>query len=500
MRNKLIRFILIAVTALFIFFQLTSCKTNDTNNNTTDGTDTSQNATDTASSDTIQETTVPGYTLSIPEGTDYGGADFTFYVYDNSNSVWYDMDFSAMEETGEIINDAALRRMQQTEAILNVNIKAAPIGNYYGTDTKLITSIKAGTGQYDAAMLNARSASVLVLGDYLADLYSLPGFDITAPWWDKNAVDDLTINNKLQMITGDISVMYKKSIEILLFNKQLLQQYSLDDPYKLVAENKWTLDRVYDMVKATAQDLNGNGKVDADDRFGFLCFNDTMGAMLIGSGVTFISRGEDGYPELTFFNDRTVTAFNKIADIMYDPAVANNWQTSKITDNDALFMAGQSMLDNAEFQTVETMRQMDTDFGILPMPLLDETQDSYHHTINPYVAAMVTVPADITNPERTANVLDALGYYSKQVLTPAYYEKTLKQKGARDDESEAMIDLIFNTVHYDLGYVYNWGNIDQLALNLAQKSDRNITSAYDKAEPKINTAIEKAIDQFKGIS
>lgn len=75
----------------------------------------------------VEETTDLKYASDIPEGSDYGGGDFNIYTYDTTNSTWYDVDFSATEETGDTLNDAVYSRMRTVEEKLNVKIKAYPM-------------------------------------------------------------------------------------------------------------------------------------------------------------------------------------------------------------------------------------------------------------------------------------------------------------------------------------------------------------------------------------
>ncbi|MDD4414933.1 MAG: hypothetical protein PHR14_10405, partial [Oscillospiraceae bacterium] len=87
---------------------------------------------------------------------------------------------------------------------------------------------------------------------------------------------------------------------------------------------------------------------------------------------------------------------------------------------------------------VTHLRNMDTDFGILPLPLFSEDQDRYYNSIASWTSAFVTVPKNaMTDDEfaRTGYIIQALAYESLYTLTPAYYEITLKGKADTDDLS-----------------------------------------------------------------
>lgn len=454
----------------------------------------------TASTDTtVGETDDGRFKASVPENLDFEGYTFHIYTYSGSDANWYDADFSAESENGDLLNDAAYKRMRYAEDLLNINIESVHLGNFHGTDKQLIANIAAGDSAYDAAMLNMHSAAALSIGGYLCDLNEVPGMELANPWWDKNAVSDLEVGGRLYMVTGDLSIMYKKSIGIILFNKEMYENFGFENAYTLVNEKRWTIDRLYEFSAAAAKDLDGNEKMDENDQFGMLFQNDMASIGLIGAGVRFVEKDASGYPTPSFYNERTVSAYEKYARIFNDKTISDNTQVTN-RKHTPIFTSGNALFLCSEFHKVEPLRQMDTDFGILPIPLYDEEQEKYHHSVNPYVCAMLTIPADCPDRERAGYILEVLAAESKNVLTPAYYDVYLKTKASRDNDSEQIIDLILETMRYDLGYMYDWGGIGSIPLNLAAAYKDDLTSAYKIRENLILAAIDDAVTAFKEIA
>jgi hypothetical protein len=54
----------------------------------------------------------------------------------------------------------------------------------------------------------------------------------------------------------------------MYFNKQLVEDYGIENPYDTVREGAWTHDRMKTVVGAIYRDLNGNGAYDDDDFYG----------------------------------------------------------------------------------------------------------------------------------------------------------------------------------------------------------------------------------------
>ena len=377
-----------------------------------------------------EESTEPVYSSDIPDGTDYGGYTFNIYTYDTSNGTWYDVDFSATEETGDTLNDAVYSRIRTAEEKLNIKIQPQLLGGS-GDAAKLKTSVKAAAGAFDCAFINTFSAGSCAQAGYLYDLLKISALDINAAWWDRNCVEEMTILNKLYMVTGDIETMYKKSIGVILFNKQMIEDYNLDSPYTLVTDMKWTVDKFTEMGRQVSEDLNGDGKWTVDDKYGLLYYCDLIALGLIGGGIDMCSKDEEDLPYLTFYNDTTQKIWETYTELLYDPSLSISWSKLGIANDDiiAMFQNNQGLFNFNEFHAIENMRQMNTDFGILPIPLYSEDQESYHHIINPHVAAMLCIPIDTPDAERTAIVLDTLGAESKNVLTPRVQRSIPQDKG-----------------------------------------------------------------------
>lgn len=494
MKTKITTALLAALMLAGTLTQVVSCGSGDNA-----GTTQTNSVNDNNAATTEAVTEDAGYKANLPADLNYNGEAFNIVTYDDSNATWYDVDFAATEETGDTLNDAAFRRMISVEQLLNIDIVANP-STGYGNDL-IKKSVMAGDGAYDCGFVNTRAATTLAESGMLIDLKTMETLEITAPWWDQNAVHDLTIGDRLFMVTGDISIMYKKSIGVLLFNKQMLNDQDLENPYELVKDMKWTIDKFNEMASTVSQDVNGDGQYGLEDKYGLLYYCDMIALGMIGGGSPFTTKNADDYPELTFYNDRTVDIFNKYTELMYNPQLSISWSKLGKANDDiiAMFQDNRGLFNFNEFHAIENMRKMDTAFGILPMPLYDESQERYYHIINPHVAAMLLVPKDCRDTTRAGYVLDALGAESKNILTPAYYDQYLKSKGTRDNDSEEMLDIIFDSMTYDIGYLYNFGDLGGMLLTMVNGYSTDLASRYQKYESKAVKAIDKMVEAFREI-
>ena len=77
---------------------------------------------------------------------------------------------------------------------------------------------------------------------------------------------------------------------------------------------------------------------------------------------------------------------------------------------------------------------------------------------------------------------------------PAYYEVTLKQKVSRDSVSSQMLDLIMDSIYYDLGMTMFCEQVkDGIFTNLFGSNNTNYTSKVKSSLKVLEKTIEKAM-------
>ena len=97
---------------------------------------------------------------------------------------------------------------------------------------------------------------------------------------------------------------------------------------------------------------------------------------------------------------------------------------------------------------------MESTFGLVPMPKLDDSQEEYRSYVA-YNTAFLVIPTTQKNTARAGFILDALNYESYIDTLPIYYDVTLSQKGLRNEESIEMLELIRENRGADLMAVYS---------------------------------------------
>ena len=143
----------------------------------------------------------------------------------------------------------------------------------------------------------------------------------------------------------------------------------------------------------------------------------------------------------------------------------NTWTTNR-----EMFMNDQIAFRSVSIYNLQSIREMVSDFGILPTPKYDEQQEDYVNCPTSFRMLTITIPVTNTRLELTGSVLEALAYYSKDTTVEAYYDANLQRKVSRDDESRRVLEIIFSTVTYDLIESYRWGDIFNIVCNNVEGS------------------------------
>ncbi|MCL2816269.1 MAG: extracellular solute-binding protein [Oscillospiraceae bacterium] len=441
------------------------------------------------------------------EAKDFGGYEFTFLSRLNSNwftEEWDHRDLFSEKINGEIINDAIFNRNKKIEEKYNIKINEIAV-QYDQFIPKVSQAVKAGDDIYDTLCTHLVSEiATLAQGGNIIDLFSMPVIDFAKPWWNQGGIKDLSIARKLFILPGDLFILGNDSMEAMIFNKSVLKENALENPYEIVKAGEWTFDKLIIMIKGVSKDLNGDGKMDPkDDMFGCLLQADTDLSFIVSGGEKICAKDENDYPVITFGSDKCYRITEAVSALMLDTDNVVNLhrlgelgyptQIQMMEENRALFSW-------VRMRVVESLRGMEMDFGIIPLPKLDNTQEKYITHMNPYTGVGVSITPVASNLERTGMILEDLCAESKYTLQPAYYEINLRGKFVRDDDSYEMLDIILSNTAYDIGYIYDFGGFANTILFFGTNKKTEYASTFEKMEPKMQIDIDKTIEMYEKIN
>ncbi len=434
--------------------------------------------------------------LEIPEGAYYEGYEFRILGKDAGD--YSNIDIIPNEEIEEDpINDAVYERNNKLEEMFGITITG-----YLQSSSNIVNTVKnnvsAQTDAYDLICVEMSDCFTLARSGCLHNLYEVPYIDMDKSWWDQNVADTMTIKDKLYFTTGDITVLDDDCTMVQLFNKDAFFELKSDvDIYQVVKDKKWTMEYLASLIKDMNSDLNGNGVEDKDDRWGMCLSTADIATWYNASGEVMVGPDGQGGFRFAMEDSRAMDVMSNSLDFMLDYKFFRTDQLSA-TAEDQLnsLMRGTVIFRSTTMRTGRQLRNMEMDFGILPSPLFDEDQERYY-TPTSYSMVGHAVPTTVEDLERTGVITEAMAYYSKQYLTPAYYDVSLQGILTRDEESNDMLDIIFSSKIYDLGYLFNVGGQQRMMRQLVEGNTKAYASKYDEIRDVMNSDIEAFLDEFE---
>ena len=411
----------------------------------------------------------------------------------NEGGDWNVHDMTAEDITGEVLNDAIFNRNEFLNETYHFSIEVTESTNrsLYQEVGNLVASADT---TYDTYGMAASTACQLSKDGALLDLALLPYLSLDDAWWSPSLCVPLRIAGHQYMATGDISVVPKEGVRAFYFNKDLQRDYQLESPYDLVEDGTWTLDKMFSMMDTAKTDLNGDGIMDKNDRYGFQG-QGLLGMVLYqGSGESLVSKDADDLWAYTAKEERSVNALmqvtEKIAENRDNIWVSGDWRGML-----AMFENNQALFYTEVMLHIATMRGYDVDLGIIPTPKYDAAQEGYSHYIDGGCNIVYALPITLPAPEWQAYILEAIGYASHATITPAYYDICLKAKYSRDEESSKMLDIIFSSYHMELADLYGWGNLSDYVSSCMTEGG-SVSSTLAALDSMVRKGIQKTVDLF----
>jgi hypothetical protein len=502
------RMIALLLTLFVIFSVVVSCQSDTTDNNKNDSEENPANidlATDTGEdidprlliSDDLPVMDLEGYTFRI----------YT-HNYAAGGHADYALDYCPEREIGEVINDSVYRRNKTVEDRFNCNVVTIDSGSetdISGHSQKIKNIILSGEDGFDIALEHCMFGPNLSLEGMFLNLNNVKYFNFDKPWWYKATNDEMTVMG--QMYVGSNAMFYSAIGQTwaLYINKDVLQEYEMEMPYKDVFDGTWTFDKLMAMTKNTYIDVDGNGERDGFDRYGYVALS--VESHYFSSFEVPIIKKTDNGVEIAAHEQRTFEVIERLYDWFYETPDCNTPTYGvKIEGLDvydyvhSAFSNGNALVVTGAIQdAIKHYRFSEMQYGIVPYPKYNENQKDYRSfSTDEFFAIPITSP----NPERTGMIVEALAAEGYKQIHPAYYEVALKTKYLHDDESVKALDIIVNSRAIGFYYVYdNWQGFGHMLNDLyGSKPTKDFASYYEKrlgsAQKRVD-AINLAFETMK---
>lgn len=438
------------------------------------------------------------------EAADYGGKHIGILTPKTDEYCRLIDDISAETEDGNALNDAIYRRnsliMEKYNVVFDVKV---------GDVSAIISkSVKSGSDDYGIVLGGLSANTSLAADGNFIELGILPHIDMEKPYWSRAINEDIRISGRNFFGVSDLTIQAYFASGIVYFNKALAKEYQLRDPYQTTIDGRWTLDELISLSRAVSGDVDGNGVLDEKDRYGITFNNFAWQILFYGSGETFVKKDDADLLVWNGSGTRLLSVLQKLMPISQDQTVTLYSENYKAVGGEYrievcrnAFNEGRALMWLEAMYGVPALREMENDFGILPVPKFDEAQESYGSFVHTTHSSSVAVPTTIGSSEMIGAILEDLTYQSSLTVRPAFIETTLKGKYARDNDSEKMIDLIIGNIRTDYGLLLNSYGLgtDSDMRRLMDSGSSDASSVLAKNEAKYLKVLEKYNDIIRGI-
>ena len=454
---------------------------------------------DTTAADAVNETTAET-TTSDPyqdelEEYNFDGVDFHMYTHLNQH-IHHALNVE--EETGDVLNDAVYRRNRTVESRFNFTMSEV-----IDKDNNIVkNAILAGDKSINMANLHASTIVNFAAEGLLIAISELDAIDLDKAYWDKEMTSTVSVAGHQYFAFGDYNLAIFDFIHLLLFNKKMAEGYGIGDLYGMVKDGEWTFEKFEEIISSITKDVDGNGTLDVNDSYGFVSApKQVLPCFWISAGLRTIDKNDDD--ELLFAipgNNKFFECIDRTFEMIYDGGGwFKNTSSSNIPkESYTLFQSDRALFMNVTSFYASELRSMDADFGIIPYPKWDESQDKYYSRIESCQASCV--PMTSPDPQMVGVILEAMSCESAKSVVPAYYDLTLQGKIARDNESSEMLDIIYDNRVFDWGDAIWFGILrDKVFGTMFKENDRDLASKLAALEETVNAQIKTTVDAYKAL-
>ncbi|MGI6742104.1 MAG: hypothetical protein ACOX4O_00365 [Eubacteriales bacterium] len=435
-----------------------------------------QNTESESPGDDAAETTEEG------DKPDVMNADYEKAIFNILYPSWslYNSYYFADENNGEAVNDAIYDRTIKLEEAMNIDMTWITKGDINTISTEVNKTVTSGMDSYQLALTHCATDLVKYPKQGLVvNWLDVPGIDLQKSYWNQSIKDRMTISGVLPFCVNSFIL---PDVNSIFFNTLLNDNYVHEDLYKLTLDGKWTWDKLAEYASVASLDIDGDSEFTENDQYGFVAeLGWQFASVPVSCGQYIITADPEQGAVITINTEKTVNIIDKFKTMLYSGNSAFIWEYSHAYDPNIGgippidFNAGKALFYLVPLSLASNFREMDTDFGILPLPKYDETQENYE-TLN--WSGFMIIPVTAGDLDMIGTVVENLGYLNDKIVLPAFYEILLGQKVSRNEESSQMLDIIFDGSVYDLGVNLGLYTITQTCC--ASKNAKDFASYYEK--------------------
>ena len=444
------------------------------------------------------------------------------------------------------VDEVIAMRNESVSQILGVEVNYALLGNNDYEDclnafnAAIIDDVDGGYHYYDVAANYAYAGANSQLRGYLANMADkevFPYFDFSLPCWNQSIVKTTLLEDQLYYITGDLNLSTFDKTMVVFVNKDLYNDNKTaddaEDLQDVALDGKWDYEDLYRW--ASVYEDTGDGVPSHDDIYGISAgFNSIpLDALPYAWDLDFLVTEEDGSHSYNVAGNAKISEALDRAKALFSGhaggdrvALADgvgNWNDTGTcsmggySEPISHFAAGTSVFAiHLLYCTTDDnlmLRNMENEFGLLPMPKYDEDQANYGTTAHDAYTLM-TILDHSKSSEKTKgkavsgylqlsseeSYTNVRGYYINEIVKQKYFGLTESV-----EKSQAIFDIIADNVEFEFISIYapQLNNVLNSCWREVITGDNNVGAstaeeAFSGDQVSYETALEE-VDSWLGL-
>ena len=485
--------------------------------------------------------------IEMPDKINMGGYTYKAYVRDyagespdahkaqvnNGNNDYRCIDFwvDANNSEEDVIPYAVYSRNQQIENDYNCKIRQISSN---GSQLEYLVGAIQNQDKLDLTIITAKPAAQAATQGLLRNLTGSQYIDLTRDSFDQNAINELSVKDKLYFISGDMNISTMDVAGLSIVNMDFYEDLAdsiveafynnvaYSNIYNLVNAGEWTMANMLKIAELANIDAGNDGgelhvlpngitggaedasKYQGGDVVGYHQYLYSAVWYFYGSGGRITTKGDDGLPELVIQETTAQTLYDYIFD-KFNRKINAPWiphESSNILNMN--FLTGDVLFADCSLFNVRTeiYPKAQFEYGILPIPVYEKGMQ-YKSLVYFYNwAHLWAIPTNVQNAEYAERMLEIMAVYSSLPgsTMEAYYMRTIYMMAAKDNGSRPVMNIIRASRVYDLALLYpSWGGIEEKLYQIPNREESeyaNIVASQFDIQDSMDATIEILLNPY----
>ena len=387
----------------------------------------------------------------LPEGLNFNAETVKVLGWTTGKSDF----FAESLSDNDLIQSAVYARNRAVETRLNINLTFELTSHNTNGDflEKVSQNCFSGLNEFDLLGGYTRDIASCIIQGYLQDMGDLTYTNLDNPWWPASLKDKSIVNGKLYFASGDIAPSNITSIGVVYFNKTMIGSFDLENPYDLVDDGTWTLDKMLEMAKDIyVDDGETSGQKDDKDTYGYMSNALQSQQLYWGAGMSWVEVIDGKYAlSSDFVGVKMESYLSKLCTMFH------TWEGGRLSGSGvAQFSAGKVLFitnalsySKSHFSSITSFN-----YGIVPSPKWSAEQDQYYGSIG-NATTLYAIPTSVNRLDKSDATLEALASESYRSVSPVICDTALTIRYAPDENFRKIFDILRNGIVYEPGRIFN---------------------------------------------